>query len=79
MPRLKKAIDGVLGATISKGFFDGLIGGKDLWLAGRVVAFLARRWRRGRKPRILAEVLKPGESLLVTHISKEDRPKRTRA
>ncbi len=79
MARVKKGIDRALGAAVSKGLFDGLIGGSDLWLAGGAVAFLARRWRRGRKPRLLSEVLQPGESLLITHIPKVGRQKRSRA
>ena len=56
----------------------GLLGGSRPWLAVWVLSFLARRvgkvTKRGVMPVLLSEALKPGESMIITHLA----PKRRR-
>lgn len=58
----------------------GLLGGSRPWLAMLVLGFLGRRigkvTKRGVMPVVLSEALKPGESMIITHLVPERRRRR---
>lgn len=58
----------------------GLLGGSRPWLAMLVLSFLGRRigkvTKRGVMPVVLSEALKPGESMVITHLRPERRRRR---
>ena len=63
-------------------FRRGLLGGSRPWLAVFVLSWLGRRvgkiTKRGVMPVLLSEALKPGESMLITHIAPKRRGRRGR-
>ena len=63
-------------------FRRGLLGGSRPWLAVFVLSLLGRRvgkiTKRGVMPVLLSEALKPGESMLVTHLAPKRRGRRGR-
>lgn len=71
MGKLKEAADGLLAAGVTRGLTRGLIGGSSSWLVAGGLAFLLRRLRRGRRPRVLTEALAPGESVMISHLAPE--------
>ncbi len=60
----------------------GLLGGSRPWLAVFVLSWLGRRvgklTKRGVMPVLLSEALKPGESMIITHIAPKRRGRRGR-
>ena len=60
----------------------GLLGGSRPWLAVLVFSFCARRvgkvTKRGVMPLVLSEALKPGESMIITHLAPKRRGRRGR-
>jgi hypothetical protein len=60
----------------------GLLGGSRPWLAVLVLGLLARNLgkvtKRGVMPIVLSEALKPGESMLITHVAPKRRDRRGR-
>ena len=60
----------------------GLLGGSRPWQAVLVISFLARRigkvTKRGVMPLVLSEALKPGESMIITHLAPKRRGRRGR-
>ena len=60
----------------------GLLGGIRPWLAVFVLSWLGRRvgkfTKRGVMPVLLSEALKPGESMIITHIAPKRRGRRGR-
>ena len=63
-------------------FRRGLLGGSRPWLAVFVLSLLGRRvgkiTKRGVMPVLLSEALKPGESMLITHLAPKRRGRRGR-
>ena len=61
-------------------FRRGLLGGSRPWLAVFVLSLLGRRvgkiTKRGVMPVVLSEALKPGESMIITHLSPPKRRRR---
>jgi hypothetical protein len=60
----------------------GLLGGSRPWLAIFVLGMLRRQMgkvtKRGEMPLRLSEALKPGESMIITHIAPKRRGRRGR-
>jgi hypothetical protein len=61
----------------------GLFGGSRPWLVVFVLGLIGRQigkvTKRGEMPLVLSERLKPGEGLLITHLTPPRRRRRSRA
>lgn len=87
MPRTPPVVmTGRRRAPVSLGRFDELLGflardswrrgrreGRTIWLVVAVGAFLWRRARRRPRGRSLTEALKPGETLVISHLARSSR------
>ena len=58
----------------------GLLGGSKPWMVVLVLGLLGRQvgkvTKRGEMPLVLSEALKPGESMIITHLAPERRRRR---
>ena len=63
-------------------FRRGLLGGSRPWLVIFVLGLLGRQMgkvtKRGEMPLLLSEALKPGESMIITHLAPKRRGRRGR-
>ena len=59
----------------------GLLGGSKPWMVVLALGILGRQvgkvTKRGEMPLVLSEALKPGESMIITHLRPERRRRRS--
>ncbi|MCL4448396.1 MAG: hypothetical protein M1483_08880 [Actinobacteria bacterium] len=68
---MSQIVDSALRSAIRKGLKKGLFGGSRLWMAMGIVAFVVTAVKRGTPRVVSSNPLKPGESLLITHLSSD--------
>jgi hypothetical protein len=66
-------LDDVLGFLARASWRRGRTEGRTIWLVVAVGAFLWRRARRRPRGRTLLEQLRPGETLVISHLARSSR------